>query len=78
MIGMILKNMRLRSKMFQKSLGKKVNFADTTISSYERENSHPDFNAILRISKICGYEILFRDKENNLISANELSKGKDY
>ena len=78
MIGMILKNMRLTAGLSQKELGKRLNLADTTISSYERENSQPDFDIILRISKICGYEILFKDKENNLITVEELSKEKDY
>ena len=78
MIGMILKNMRLTAKLSQKDLGKKINSADTTISSYERENSQPDFDTILKISKICGYEIFFKNKENNLISVEELSKEKDY
>ena len=44
MIGMILKNMRLTAGLSQKELGEKLNLADTTISSYERENSQPDFD----------------------------------
>ena len=78
MIGMILKNMRLTAGLSQKELGEKLNLADTTISSYERENSQPDFDTISKISKICGYEILFKDKENNLITVEELSEEKDY
>lgn len=78
MIGMILKNMRLSANLSQKVLGKRINSADTTISSYERENSQADFDMILQISKICGYELLFKDKDNNLITVEELSKEKDY
>lgn len=78
MIGMILKNMRLSNGLSQKDLGKLLNLADTTISSYERENSNPDFETIIKISKICNYEIIFKDKNNNLISVEEMSKEKDY
>jgi len=52
MIGIILKNMRLSAKLSQSELGKKLNMADTTISSYERENSQPDFSTIVNIAKI--------------------------
>lgn len=57
MIGSILKNMRLSAGLSQKDLGKKLNLADTTISSYERENSQPDFDTIVKIADICGYEL---------------------
>jgi len=63
MIGMILKNMRLTYGLTQRELGKKLNVADTTISSYERENSQADFDTILKIANICGFEILFKNNE---------------
>jgi len=78
MIGMILKNMRLTAGLSQAVLGQKISMADTTISSYERENSQADFDTILKISKLCGYEILFKDKNNNLITVEEMSKEKDF
>jgi len=78
MIGTILKNMRLSAKLSQNQLGKKLNMADTTISSYERENSQPDFNTIVNIAKICGYEILIKDKEKNIIPLDEMAKEKDF
>ncbi len=78
MIGQILKNMRLSSNLSQAKLGKRLNMADTTISSYERENSQPDFDTILKISRECGYEILIRDNKKNLISIEEMSKEKDF
>lgn len=78
MIGMILKNMRLTTKLSQKDLGNKLNLADTTISSYERENSQADFETILRIAKICNYEFLLKDKDNNIITLEEMSKEKDF
>lgn len=78
MIGMILKNMRLSAKLSQLELGKKLSMADTTISSYERENSQADFDTILKISEICEYEILFKDKQGNIITTKEMAKEKDF
>lgn len=78
MIGIILKNMRLSAKLSQDKLGKKLNMADTTISSYERENSQPDFNTIVNIAKICGYEFIIKDKDKNIISLDEMAKEKDF
>ena len=49
--------MRLSAGLSQKELAKKLNLADTTISSYERENSQPDFETIVKIADICGYEL---------------------
>ena len=69
MIGRIIKNMRLTAKLSQKELGNKLNMADTTVSSYERENSQPDFNTIIKIAKICDFEILFKDKEKDVYFA---------
>lgn len=78
MIGMILKNMRLSAKISQLELGKKLAMADTTISSYERENSQADFETILKICKICGYEILFKDINGNIMSVENMAKEKDF
>ena len=78
MIGAILKNMRLSAKLSQEKLGKKLNMADTTISSYERENSQTDFNTIVNIAKICGYEFIIKDKDKNIISLDEMAKEKDF
>lgn len=79
MIGIILKNMRLTAGLSQKELGDKLNLADTTISSYERENSQADFETIMKIAKICNFEFLIKDKKNNSISTiKEMSKEKDF
>jgi len=78
MIGTILKNMRLSANLSQLKLGKKMSVADTTISSYERENSQADFDTICKISKICEYDILFRDKQGNLITVEEMAKERDF
>lgn len=78
MIGMILKNMRLTAGLSQKELGDKLNLADNTISSYERENSQPDFDTVIKIANICNFEIQLKDKDNNIISMEEFSKEKDF
>lgn len=78
MIGMILKNMRIPTKLSQADLGDMLSMADTTISSYERENSQPDFDTIVKIAKICGYEILFKDKNGEIVTVEEMSKEKDF
>lgn len=75
-IGNILKNMRtLNTKLTQKEIGDKLSVSDTTISSYERGNSQPDFETIVNYAKICGFEIkLYNKKTKNEISIEELSK----
>lgn len=78
MIGKIIKNMRLSIGLSQAELGKILNMADTTISSYERENSQASFDTIMRIAKICEYEILFKDRNNNLLTPEEMEKDKDF
>ena len=51
-IGNILKNMRnINTNYTQKDMGDKMSIADNTISSYERENSQPDFQTITKIWK---------------------------
>jgi len=78
MIGMILKNMRLTANLSQKELGEELSLARTTISSYEIENSFADFETILKIAKICGFKILFEDKEGNITTVEEMSKEQDF
>jgi len=78
MIGIILKNMRLSARLSQKELGKKLNLADTTISSYERENSQPDFDTILKIAEICNFKIVFENQDNKMFSIEDISKEMDF
>ena len=78
MIGMILKNMRLTAGLSQKELGKILNLADTTISSYERENSNPDFETIIKIADTCGYKLVLKDKKGNVHTLKDMSKEKDF
>lgn len=75
-IGNILRNMRnTNTNLTQKDIGDKLSLYDTTISSYERENSQPDFQTIVNYAEICGFEIkLFNKKTNEEISLEEMSK----
>ena len=78
MIGSILKNMRLSAGLSQKDLGKRLNLADTTISSYERENSQPDFDTIVKIANICGYEFRIIDQKKEITTLDKMSKEMDF
>lgn len=75
-IGNILKNMRnINTNYTQKEVGDQMSVADNTISSYERENSQPDFQTVVNYAEICGYEIkLYNKKTNEEVSLEEMSK----
>lgn len=52
-----------------------LNLSDTTISSYERENSQPDFQTIVNYAEICDFEIKIYDKKTKReIPLEELSR----
>ena len=78
MIGMILKNIRNELKLSQVELGEMLSMSDTTISSYERENSQPDFDTIMKIAKIGGYNILFENKNGKILNVEEMAKERDF
>lgn len=65
MIGKMIRLMRNASNLRQVDLAKKLNIAQTTLSGYETHYSNPDFDMIERIAEICGFEIIFRNKETN-------------
>lgn len=75
-IGNILRNMRnLNTKLSQKEIGDMLALADTTVSSYERQNSQPDFQTIINYAEICGFEIrLYNKKTNEEMSLEEMSR----
>lgn len=75
-IGNILRNMRnMNTNLTQKEIGEKLSMADNTISSYERENSQPDFQTIIEYANICNFEIkLYNKLTNEEISLEEMSK----
>lgn len=75
-IGNILKNMRnINTKLTQKEMGVKLGLADNTVSSYERENSQPDFQTIVDYAEVCNFQIKIHNKKTNQeISLEELSR----
>ena len=81
-LGNILKNMRTtNTNLTQKEIGNKLsiadntNLADTTISSYERENSQPDFETIVKFAEICDFEIkIYNKRTKKTLTIEELSK----
>ncbi len=75
-IGNILKNMRnTNTNLSQKQVGEKLSVYDTTISSYERGNSQPDFQTIVNYADICNFDIkLYNRATNEEISLEEFSK----
>lgn len=75
-IGNILKNMRnINTNYTQKEIGEKMAIADNTISSYERENSQPDFQTIVNYAEICDFEIkIYNKKTKEEILLEEFSK----
>lgn len=65
MIGKMLRFMRSSQHFKQSELAKKLNIAQTTLSGYETHYSNPDFEMIERIADLCGFEIIFRNKNTN-------------
>ncbi len=75
-VSNILRNMRIiNTNLTQKELSEKMNLAPNTISSYERGNSQPDFEGIVKYAEICDFEIkIYNKKTNEEISLRDLSK----
>lgn len=75
-VGNILRNMRnMNTKLSQKNIGEKLSLYDTTISSYERGNSQPDFLTIVKYADICGFEFkIYNKKTKQEISLEQMSK----
>lgn len=63
MIGKMLRYMRCSKNLKQSDLAKHLNIAQTTLSGYETHYSNPDFEMIEKIADLCGFEIIFRNKE---------------
>mgnify|MGYP004619477681 CR=1 FL=1 len=72
MIGKILKTMRKSSKLSQEQISKLVGYTRNTISQYETGTIEPDFKTIeKKIANLCGYEILFINKEQDITLNSE-------
>ena len=79
MIAKILRNVRKIRGLTQAKIGKKLNFADNTISCYETGNCNPTFITIKKFLDVCNFDIQFIDKENKKVySIEELSKEMDF
>lgn len=59
MIGKILKTMRRKNNLSQEQIGTLTGYAKNTISQYETETRHADFDAIEKIANECGYKVIF-------------------
>ncbi|MDL2218225.1 helix-turn-helix domain-containing protein, partial [Christensenellaceae bacterium OttesenSCG-928-M15] len=65
----IIKHMREEAGLSQKQLADKLEVARTTISGYELGRNIPNFNTVKAIAKICDFEIIFKDTNNEEIIA---------
>jgi len=79
MIDKILKNVRKTRGLTQANIGKKLNFADNTISGYETGKTNPTFITIKKFLDVCNFDMQFIDKENERVyTIEELSKEMDF
>ncbi len=65
MIGKILKFIRTNRKYKQIDIAQKLNIGQTTLSGWERGFREPTFDMVLKIAKLCNYEIVIKDKATN-------------
>ena len=65
MIGKILKFIRTNRKYKQIDIAQKLNIGQTTLSGQERDFREPTFDMVLKIAKLCNYEIVIKDKATN-------------
>lgn len=75
MIGKVLKTMRRKNNLSQEQVGKLTGYAPNTISQYETELRNADFETIEKIANICGYKVLFYNKElNDTLTTDNISR----
>lgn len=70
MIGKILKTMRKYNEFKQSDISKKINIPQNTLSQYENEIIQPTFETIVKIAKVCNFEIKFENKNMVLTTKN--------
>ena len=63
MIGKVLKFIRTNRKLKQIDIARKLNVGQTTLSGWERGFREPTFDMVLKIAKLCDYEIIVKDKK---------------
>lgn len=71
MIGKILKTMRREKKYTQEELAKLAFLGRTTLSDYERMKTDINSETIEKIADICGYEIIFKNKQTGEILTSQ-------
>ncbi len=75
MIGKVIKYMRQKNNISQEKLSLLTNIGRSTISDYEREKTDINFENIERIAQICGYQVVFKSKDNKEeFSAKEIER----
>ena len=70
MVGKILKTMRKINGITQEELAKKTGIPQNTISQYENSKFEPNYDTVHMISKSCGFEIQFVNKNTILTASN--------
>ena len=70
MIGKILKTMRKIKGLTQTELSTITGIPQNTISQYENSKFQPNYKTIEMISKSCGFEIQFMNKDIVLTTDN--------
>lgn len=66
MIGQMIKYARTKANLTQEELGKLVNTNRTTIGNYETGFRQPTFEMIEELLNKCGYEIVFKSKNETI------------
>ena len=75
MIGKILKFIRTNRNFKQIDIAKELNIGQTTLSGWERGFREPTFYMVLKIAKLCDYEIIIKDKKTNeYITLNKIKR----
>ncbi len=75
MIGNILKTMRRKNSLSQEQMGKLIGYAKNTISQYETETRHADFETIEKIANECGYKVIFyNDKLKDTLTTDNIKR----
>ena len=70
LIGKIIKYIRINSNLTQQQLADKIFIGRSTLSDYEREKTDINFELINKICTECGYQIIFKNKDEEITIKN--------
>lgn len=78
MVGKIIKTMRRENNMSQDELAKSVFLGRSTLSDYEREKTDINFEYLEKIANVCGYDILFVNKndKNKVLTSKNIERNE--